>query len=47
MRRVVLSLVLCYLVVVFFSPFSIALTSLGRGGGGGGGWLERGVGSSL
>ena len=29
-RRFVLSLALCYLVIVFFSPFSIAITSLGE-----------------
>ena len=29
-RRFVLSLALCYFVVVFFSPFSIAITSLGE-----------------
>ena len=29
-RRVVLSLVLCYFGFVFFSPFSIAITSLGE-----------------
>ena len=29
-RRFVLSLVLCYFVLVFFSPFSIAITSLGE-----------------
>ena len=28
MRRFVLSLALCYFVFVFFSPFSIAITSL-------------------
>ena len=28
-RRFVLSLALCYFVLVFFSPFSIAITSLG------------------
>ena len=27
-RRFVLSLALCYFVLVFFSPFSIAITSL-------------------
>ena len=27
-RRFVLSLALCYFVIVFFSPFSIAITSL-------------------
>ena len=30
MRRFVLSLALCYFVLVFFSPFSIAITSLGE-----------------
>ena len=30
MRRFVLSLALCYCVLVFFSPFSIAITSLGE-----------------
>ena len=30
MRRFVLCLYLCYLVLVFFSPFSIAITSLGE-----------------
>ena len=29
-RRFVLSLSLCYFVLVFFSPFSIAITSLGE-----------------
>ena len=29
-RRFVLCLILCYLVLVFFSPFSIAITSLGE-----------------
>ena len=29
-RRIVLSLALCYFVLVFFSPFSIAITSLGE-----------------
>ena len=29
-RRFVLSLVLCYFVLVFFSPLSIAITSLGE-----------------
>ena len=29
-RRFVLSLALCYYVFVFFSPFSIAITSLGE-----------------
>ena len=29
-RRFVLCLALCYLVLVFFSPFSIAITSLGE-----------------
>ena len=29
-RRFVLSLTLCYFVLVFFSPFSIAITSLGE-----------------
>ena len=29
-RRFVLSLVLCYFVLVFFSPFSVAITSLGE-----------------
>ena len=29
-RRFVLCLVLCYFVLVFFSPFSIAITSLGE-----------------
>ena len=29
-RRFVLSLALCYFVIVFFSPFSIAITSLGE-----------------
>ena len=29
MRRFVLRLALCYFVIVFFSPFSIAITSLG------------------
>ena len=30
MRRFVLSLALCYFVLVFFSTFSIAITSLGE-----------------
>ena len=30
MRRFVLSLALCYFVLVFFSPFSIEITSLGE-----------------
>ena len=30
MRRFVLSLALCYFVIVFFSPLSIAITSLGE-----------------
>ena len=30
MRRFVLFLTLCYFVLVFFSPFSIAITSLGE-----------------
>ena len=29
-RRFVLSIALCYFVPVFFSPFSIAITSLGK-----------------
>ena len=29
-RRFVLSLALCYFVIVFFSPFIIAITSLGE-----------------
>ena len=29
-RRFVLSLALCYFVLVFFSPFSIVITSLGK-----------------
>ena len=29
-RRFVLSIALCYLVLVFFSPFSIAITWLGE-----------------
>ena len=29
-RRFVLCLILCYFVLVFFSPFSIAITSLGE-----------------
>ena len=29
-RRIVLILVLCYFAFVFFSPFSIAITSLGE-----------------
>ena len=29
-RRFVLSLTLCYFVIVFFSPFSIAIISLGE-----------------
>ena len=29
-RRFVLSLVLCYFVLVFFSPFTIAITTLGE-----------------
>ena len=29
-RRFVLSVILCYFVLVFFSPFSIAITSLGE-----------------
>ena len=29
-RRFVLCLTLCYFVLVFFSPFSIAITSLGE-----------------
>ena len=31
-RRFVLSLALCYFVLVFFSPFCIAMTSLGEEG---------------
>ena len=31
-RRFVLCLALCYFVLVFFSPFSIAITSLGEEG---------------
>ena len=31
-RRFILSLALCYFVPVFFSPFSIAITSLGEEG---------------
>ena len=31
-RRFILSLVLCYFVTVFFSPLSIAITSLGEEG---------------
>ena len=30
MRRFVLSLALCYFVIAFFSPFSIAITSFGE-----------------
>ena len=30
MRRYVLCLTLCYFVLVFFSPFSIVITSLGE-----------------
>ena len=30
MRRFVLCLTLCHFVLVFFSPFSIAITSLGE-----------------
>ena len=30
MRRFVLCLALCYFVLVFFSPFSIVITSLGE-----------------
>ena len=30
MRRFVLCLILCYFVLVFYSPFSIAITSLGE-----------------
>ena len=29
-RRLVLSLALCYIVLVFFSPFSIAIPRLGK-----------------
>ena len=29
-RRFVVCLILCYFVLVFFSPFSIAITSLGE-----------------
>ena len=29
-RRFVLSLALCYFIIVFFRPFSIAITSLGE-----------------
>ena len=29
-RRFVLSLALCYFVLVFYNPFSIAITSLGE-----------------
>ena len=29
-RRFVLCLILCYFVLVFFSPFSIVITSLGE-----------------
>ena len=29
-RRFILCLTLCYFVIVFFSPFSIAITSLGE-----------------
>ena len=29
-RRFVLCLILCYFILVFFSPFSIAITSLGE-----------------
>ena len=29
-RRFVLYLTLCYFIIVFFSPFSIAITSLGE-----------------
>ena len=32
-RRFVLCLTLCHFVLVFFSPFSTAITSLGGGGG--------------
>ena len=32
MRRFVLCLTLCYFVLVFFSPFSIAITSVGEAG---------------
>ena len=31
-RRFVVCLTLCHFVLVFFSPFSIAITSLGEGG---------------
>ena len=31
-RRFVLCLALCHFVLVFFSPFSIAITSLGKKG---------------
>ena len=30
-RRIILCLTLCYFVLVFFSPFSIAITRLGKG----------------
>ena len=41
-RRFVVCLSMCHFVLVFFSPFGVAITSLGggrgdRGGGGGGG----------
>ena len=29
-RRFVLCLTLCYFILVFFSPFSVAITSLGK-----------------
>ena len=32
-RRFVLSLALCYFVLVFFSPYSVAVALLGDGGG--------------
>ena len=47
-RRFVVCLSVCRFILVFFSPFSIAITSLGGGGcvgvgwgGGGGGGGER------
>ena len=33
-RRFVVYLSVCHFVLVFFSPFSIAITSLGEGGAG-------------
>ena len=37
-RRFVVCRSVCHFVLVFFSPFSFAITSLGEGGGGAGSW---------